>query len=64
MFRRMIDSGEVSRGDKMALRRTDPKSYVIEYTLVYEGKMAYVGRPSSKVAAERRLTRVGRLFTS
>ena len=29
-------SGEVSRREKMALRRTEPESYIIEYTLVYE----------------------------
>ena len=28
--------GEVSRGEKMALRGTDPESYITEYTLVYE----------------------------
>jgi len=28
-------SGEVSRGEKMALRGTDPESYITEYTLVY-----------------------------
>ena len=27
---------EVSRGNKMALRGTDPESYITEYTLVYE----------------------------
>ena len=27
---------EVSRGEKMALRRTDPESYFTEYTLAYE----------------------------
>jgi len=36
----MIDSGlvgrEVSRGEKMARRGTDPESYITEYTLVYE----------------------------
>ena len=28
--------GEASRGEKMALRGTDPESYITEYTLVYE----------------------------
>ena len=32
----VIDSGEVSRGEKMDLRGTDPESYITEYTLVYE----------------------------
>ena len=35
----MIDSGlvgEVSRGEKMLYSGTDPKSYITEYTLVYE----------------------------
>jgi len=27
---------EVSRGEKMSLRGTDPESYITEYTLVYE----------------------------
>ena len=31
-----IDSGLVSRGEKVALRGTDPESYITEYTLVYE----------------------------
>ena len=30
------DFGEISRGEKMTLRGTDPASYVTEYTLVYE----------------------------
>jgi len=30
--------GEVSREEKMALRGTDPESYITEYTLVYEVK--------------------------
>ena len=34
----MIDSGVVSREEKMALRGTDPESYITEYTLVYEDK--------------------------
>ena len=29
-------AGEVSRGEKMALRGTDPESYITEYTLVHE----------------------------
>ena len=29
-------SGEVSRGEKMAFRGTDPQSYITEYTSVYE----------------------------
>jgi hypothetical protein len=29
-------SDEVSRGEKIALRGTDPESYITEYTLVYE----------------------------
>ena len=29
-------SGEVSRGEKMTLRGTDPESYITEHTLVYE----------------------------
>ena len=32
-------SGEVSRGEKMALRGTDPGLYITEYTLVYEDKI-------------------------
>ena len=28
--------GEVSRGEKMALRGTNPESYITEYTFVYE----------------------------
>ena len=32
----VIDFGEVSRGEKMTLRGTDPESYITEYTLVYE----------------------------
>ena len=28
----MIDAGEVSRGEKMAFRGTDPESYITEYT--------------------------------
>ena len=39
----MIDSGlvgrEVSRGEKLALRGTDPESYITEYTLVYEKQL-------------------------
>ena len=31
-------SGEVSRGDKMAVRGTDPESYITEYTLAYENR--------------------------
>ena len=30
----MIDSGEVSRRENMALRETDPESYVTEYTQI------------------------------
>ena len=33
-----MTSGEVSRGEKMILRRTDPESYITEYTVVYEDK--------------------------
>ena len=33
----MIDSGEVSRGEKMNPRGTDPEPYINEYTLVWEG---------------------------
>ena len=29
-------NGEVSRGEKMAVRGTDPKSYITQYTSVYE----------------------------
>ena len=39
----VIDSrlvGEVSRGEKMALRGTDPESYIIEYILVCEEENA------------------------
>ena len=32
------DNDEVSREEKMALRGTDPDSYITEYTLVYEEK--------------------------
>ena len=32
----MVDSREVTRGEKMALRGTDSASYIIEHTLVYE----------------------------
>jgi len=39
-FLALIDSGlvgrKVSRGEKMALRGTDPESYNTEHTLVYE----------------------------
>ena len=31
-------SGEVSRGEKMALRGTDQPSFITEYTVVYEDK--------------------------
>ena len=34
----MTTSGEVSRGEKMALKVSDPDSYITEYTLVYEDK--------------------------
>jgi len=33
---RALPFGEISRGEKMALRGTDPESYITEYTLVYE----------------------------
>ena len=33
-----MGSGEVSRGEKMALRGADPESYMNEYTLVHEDK--------------------------
>ena len=32
-----MGSGEVSRGEKMALRETDPESRITEFTGVYEG---------------------------
>ena len=32
----MLDSGEVSRGEKMLYSGTHPESYTTEYTLVYE----------------------------
>jgi len=32
----VTDTGEVSRGGKMALRETDPESYVTQYTFMYE----------------------------
>ena len=35
-------SGEVSRGEKIALRETGPESYVTEYTVVYEDNPAPV----------------------
>ena len=31
-------SGEVSRGETMAFRGTDPESYMTEYTVVYKNK--------------------------
>ena len=31
-----MGSGEISRGEKMALRGTDPESYISEYTLLNE----------------------------
>jgi hypothetical protein len=31
--------GDVSRGEKMALRGTDPETYITEYTLVYEDQL-------------------------
>jgi len=31
-------SSEVSRGEKMALRETDPAPYITQYALVYEDK--------------------------
>ena len=31
-------SGEVSRGEKVALQRTEPESYITEYTLSHEHK--------------------------
>jgi len=33
---RLIDSGEVLRGEKMLDFGTDPESYITEYTLLYE----------------------------
>ena len=33
---KLIDAGEVSRGEKMLYAGTDPESYITEYTLVYE----------------------------
>ena len=43
LFVLVIDSGgEVSRGEKMALRGTDQESYITEYNLVYEDKNAGV----------------------
>jgi len=38
----MIDSGAVSRGEKMLESGTDPESYITEYTLVYEEKLPEV----------------------
>ena len=32
----LTNSGEVSRGEKIVLRGTDPESYITEYTSVYE----------------------------
>ena len=29
-------SGVISRGEKMALRDTDPESYITQYSLIYE----------------------------
>ena len=34
----LVGSGEVSRGEKMALRGTDPESYITECTLASEDK--------------------------
>ena len=36
-------SGEVSPGEKMALRGTDPESYITEHTLLYEDKAHLIG---------------------
>ena len=33
-----VFDGEVSHGEKMALRKTDPELYITEYTSVYEDK--------------------------
>ena len=32
----LVRSGEVSRGEKMAVQGIDPESHVTEYTLLYE----------------------------
>ena len=39
--------GEVSREEKMALRGTDPESYITDYTLVYEDKLLWSGTRAS-----------------
>jgi len=39
-----VGSGEVSSGEKMLYSGTDPKSYITEYTLVYE---EFVEKPKS-----------------
>ena len=31
--------GEVSRGEEIALRGTDPESYISEYSFIYEDKV-------------------------
>jgi len=39
-----VASGEVSRGEKILFSGTDPESYVTDYTLVYEDKMAVTSK--------------------
>jgi len=48
--------GEVTRGEKMLLSGTDPESYIIEYTLVYEEKQSLCigGRQGSELHLEAR----------
>ena len=36
VVQRLVECGEVSRGEKMLYSETDPESYITEYTLVYE----------------------------
>ena len=38
-----MDLGEVARGEKMALQRTDPESYITECTLEYDNEKVFAG---------------------
>jgi len=51
-FDRLTHSGEVSRGEKMALRGTDPESYITKNSLVYEDNLQAKARIWSLLSYE------------
>jgi len=50
-FPSVIDSGEVSRGERMLYSGADPESYITEYTLVYADDRLRVGPTQSRISS-------------